>query len=259
MKKIIILSVLIPSLSFADSMVIHDFATKSCNERNEYQVKVIEGSLKSFDKLMRDYDNGKITGDQASRSWERLMGEVSQANDKIKSDFEVKNAGASELFIITNLHSLTAKSGAIFTTLKELAGNKYNNKIIRDTFRNECLKNVDELTLRVKAIEERARKRELDEMRERMNARRAEADRELERMERESARAERQAERDRSERLLNQGLGILNQNNSTGVRPTGCFFQRESVSGFHKTCFYSCVTGVITSTVGSTEMCPPTR
>jgi hypothetical protein len=259
MKIIILLVLLIPSFSFADSMIIRDFATKSCNERNEYQVQVIENALKFFDRIMRDYDSGKITGDQGSRSWEKLMDEINQANNKIKADFEAKNAGASVLFTITNLHSLTAKSGAIFTTLKELAGKNYNNKMIRDTFQNECLKNVDELIARVKAHEEQARKRELDEMRERMNARRAEADRELERMERESARAERRAESDRAERLLNQGLGILNQNNSTGVRPTGCFFQREAVSGFHKTCFYSCLTGIVTSTVGSTEMCPPTR
>lgn len=259
MKIILIIAALIPSLAFSTSNALGDFSNKSCSERNGVQIKIIAYALQNYDNIMSDHSKRKITKDQVTRSWDSLIDDISQANDKIMSNLEVQMSSSSESTKSFVRVSQTAKSGAIFTTVNLLASKKYNDKIIRDTFIKECQAGANEIITELKRSEDAINKRRLNEIRDRTNARRAEADRELERMERESARADRQAERERSERLIIQGLGILNQNNSRAPQPTGCFLQRDTVSGFHKTCYYSCNTGVVTSTVGSTEICSLTR
>lgn len=233
-----------PILAYSDAEIVTQYALKGCTNASQYHLALIGVSLRYFKQLEEAVQADQISSQTAQEYWDSSIESVSDELFKFNDEKKERVSSASESGKLMLETRAIASDTALYQTISNLAGKEHNETRVNRIFTAACETKVISLT---------------ESYRVNQRNRRAEMDRRLDQMERESQAESRRADRERSQRLINQGLGILNQNNSRDVQPSGCFFQRETVSGFHKTCYYRCVTGNIPHVVGSTELCPLTR
>ena len=245
MKKILFSFIFfIPIFAYGNAEVVTKHALMGCTSSSQYHLSKIKFSLGSFDILTKMVKSNQATQQEAKELWgqtiESVSDDIFKFNEKLQQNISAGSESAKLMFETR----ASAQYFALFQTIFDLAGKEHNETRVNRIFTAACEAKVMELT---------------ENYRINQKNRRADMDQKLDKIERDLLSNSRRDNIEISQRLINQGLGIINQNNSKEVQPSGCFFQRETISGFHKTCHYRCVTGNITHTVGSAEMCPPTR
>jgi len=233
-----------PILAYGDAEVVTKHALKGCSALSQYHLSITTNSLKKFDILMRAVQSNQFTQKEAKDLWyesiESVSDELYKFIEKMQKVVSARSESTKLMFEIR----AAALDFALFQTINDLSGKDFNETRVNRIFTSACEAKVMDLT---------------ENYRINQQNRRTEMDRKLNQMERESVENSQRSDIERSQILINQGLAIINQNNSRTVQPSGCFFQRETISGFHKTCYYGCVTGNITHIVGAAEMCSLTR
>jgi hypothetical protein len=235
----------IPIFAYSDAEVVTKHALMGCStSSSQYHLSKIKFSLGSFDILTKMVQSNQATQQEAKELWDKTIENVSDDIFKFNKDLQQNISAGSESAKLMFETRAAAQYFAFFQTIIDLAGKEHNETRVNRIFTAACEAKVMELT---------------ENFRISQKNRRAEMDQKLDKIERDLQSNSRRADIEISQRLINQGLGIFNQNNSKSVQPSGCFLQRETISGFHKNCHYKCVTGNVTNTIGSAEVCPPTR
>ncbi len=170
---------------------------------------------------------------EVQRQWEIFIGLISENLEKLRQVGEKATENRSETikFIATVRHA--ARNIALKETFEALKGTDPPDSAVNEVFSKRCQAAVYELTRNTRDTERRLQEQ-------------------FEREERDEARR-------RSERLLDLGLNLLGGGVATGSRTETCHSTSSFVYGMHRTCYYKCPSGTVTSTVGASQMCPLTR
>lgn len=238
--------VLMTTVANADAELITKRAVKWCSgEITNFHQTVISQLLVYRSQLVEFAKKNPRQLELAQDKWSEQM-EILE-DELYKYDERLKATATSDYTKLLVEVATTASNVALLETLKELKGKIPSKDRIRRVFVQACEAKVYALT---------------EDARQSQQARREKFDRRMDQIDRDIARDERADRRRSGEALMNLGLSIMGAGGGGGgTRPGAgtCHYSSSSVSGFHKTCYYQCVTGVVTSTVGAAEMCPPTR
>lgn len=238
--------VLMTTVAHADAELITKYAVKQCSGGVTDFHRTVIGRLLAYRSQLAEFaKQSPRQRELAQEKWSEQMEILEDEMFKYAEHLKAGVTGESAQFMVDV--ATTAANVALVAALKELMGTVPGEDRIRRVFVQAC-------EAKVYALTENARQSQ--------QARREKFDRRMDQIDRDIARDERADRRRSGEALMNLGLSIMGAGGGGGgTRPGAgtCHYSSSSVSGFHKTCYYQCVTGVVTSTVGAAEMCPPTR
>lgn len=241
--------------------IAKELALEACSVNNRLHVLLLQGMLKN-DALTPEMLKSQ-TKEEVRMKWEKYIHGV---EDFIFQDARERKKTYVQVFtkdqppssreewrktgeLYASLQNASLKAGIVLG-FEELRGKKPADATIERVFIQRCELEVQNITRDWSDIEERGRQAS--------ERRWAEVDRKIDRLEKD----ERAEEMSRGAQLLGLGLGLMGNG---GVGTSGskssasCHYTKDFVSGFHRTCYYQCPTGVVTSTVAAAEICPITR
>lgn len=223
---------------------INNAVLNSCERNNGVNIELIQYSLKEYENIQNLIKQKKISEDQGTEIWRRFTIEIENAlNTMAEQNREASIRHSTDAQIFSDLRTTAFQTATVSTIIKYVRKN-YTLYEITNHFVEICKQTSNKIS-----------KSSIDDYR----ARRVETDRQLQKIDRDIDRIFAERENQSKEKILNIGAGIFGKS-STPSSPSGpCFFTKELTVGLHKTCYYNCPTGVITSTIGPAEMCTPTR
>ena len=245
------------------ALMTKETALKSCSSAvNSLHIVLLEDLLKKdvlTSELLEKYPQSEKEIKAAYEGYidsvedEIFKSERKRVNMWVKGFTEGKPADSQEEMrdigeLRADLINVSLKVG-LTGSFVELRGKQPQKATIERVFIQTCEAEVQRITRGW--IESEDRNRQASEARWR------EVDRQINQLEKD----ERAEEMSRGARLLGIGIGLMG-NGGAGPSDSksrgSCHHTRDFVSGFHRTCYYQCISGIITSTVSSTEICPLT-
>ncbi len=239
-----------------------DSALEACSKLNGFHIFLLEDLLRKDALRSELIEKNPQSEKEINAAWERV---IDSAEDEIfkverkrvdawvKVFTEGKPADSQEEMrdiaeLRADLINVALKVG-LTSGFIELRGKQPQKATLERVFIQTCEAEARRLTR--EWIESEDRDRQASEARWRA------VDRQIDRLEND----EREEEMSRGARLLGIGIGLMGQGGAglSDSKSRGtCHHTRDFVSGFHRTCYYQCISGIITSTVSSTEICPLT-